>query len=198
MRLAALIVSAALVAIGSVGCGGGGGTPPAPVFSVSSTSWTDGGTIAVRYASTLYAGGGNVSPALEISNVPADAVYLSIVMDDETLPCLTGTGACRHWAVVNFPASKTSIAEAEDLTLVPGYTGFLGGNFRDLEGYEGPNPPGTHTYKLTVYAHKTQSVLSAFPTAGATPYPAITRADFVLERGSDIVASATWTGTFTP
>ena len=176
-----------VVALSSVlfACGGGGGGGTSTDFAVSSTSWTDGGTIDVKYSSTV--GAANTSPALALSNIPSTANYISVVMDDETAPCGTGVNACTHWSVINLPSTKASIGEGEDLS---GVATAFGQSYAGNNQYDGPNPPNAHTYKVTVYAHKTASTFATGDT--------ITRAGFVAAMGSDIVASDTWTGTYTP
>lgn len=181
-----------------VACGGGsssGTTAPVPApvpvpvaaMSVSSTSYTDGGVIPLKHAGTnRVPAGSNISPALTITNVPAGTTSFAIVMDDEVPPCGTGNSACVHWGVFNLPATKVAIAENENLGAISGVV--LGGNYNGTAGYEGPNPPSNHVYRLTVYA---------LSSGGAVAAPVTyTRSQFQAAFASRIVGSATYTGRF--
>ena len=194
-------------------CGGGGGGTSASTpcdgdanFCVYSTSVANGGVLPVKYAATYVANGQNISPALELKNIPATANYISIVLDDETAPCGTGLNACVHAGLFDLPKTKTSYAEDDALAGLTGYT--IGGVVDNTYGYVGPFPPiggGAHTYKLTVYAHKsswaTYGVLNSNQNQTASfGRPNVTRAEIEADQGStganDIVASKTITFTF--
>jgi Raf kinase inhibitor-like YbhB/YbcL family protein len=98
--------------------------------------------------------GGNLSPALNWSGVPAGAKSLAVTIYDPDAP--TGSGWW-HWVVFNIPASTTSLPKgAGDVNkkLMPkgaiqSRTDFGSG------GYGGPCPPPgdkPHNYQITVYA----------------------------------------------
>jgi phosphatidylethanolamine-binding protein (PEBP) family uncharacterized protein len=161
-------------------------------LTINSTSYANGGTIPLRIAA-VSVGGSNLTPQLNISDIPTGTKRFAIVMDDETAPCQTGLSACRHWGVFNLPVAKTAIAEGENLLLQNGvvygsnYTIGVGGAAGI--GYAGPAATSTHTYKLTVYA-LTDNV------TWVTAVPEYNRAKFELDFKDYIIGKATLTGTF--
>ena len=167
-------------------------TASASNLTINSTSYANGGTIPLRIAATTV-GGNNLSPQLNISDVPNGTKRFAIIMDDETAPCQTGISACRHWGVFNLPVAKTAIAEGENLLLQSGvvygsnYTIGVGGTAG--VGYAGPAATSQHTYKLTVYA-LTDNV------TWVTAVPEYSRARFELDFKAFIIGKATLTGTF--
>lgn len=167
-------------------------TASATNLTINSTSYTNGGVIPLRIAATAV-GGSNLTPQLNISDVPNGTKRFAIIMDDETAPCQTGISACRHWGVFNLPVAKTAIAEGENLLLQSGvvygsnYTIGVGGTAG--VGYAGPAATSQHTYKLTVYA-LTDNV------TWVTAVPEYSRAKFELDFKAFIIGKATLTGTF--
>lgn len=161
-------------------------------LTISSTSFGEGGTIPMRIAGRIV-GGNNISPQLNISDIPVGTKRFAIIMDDESAPCLTGLSACRHWAVLNLPLSKTAIAEGEDLLLQSGVvygTNYMAGTGGvDGVGYAGPVATSQHTYKLTVYA-LTDNV------TWVTAIPEYNRAKFELDFKAFIIGKATLTGVY--
>lgn len=83
---------------------------------------------------------GNVSPDLEIANVPANAKSIALSMIDED------DNGSVHWRVWNIPTDKTTIKSNQtwDAATVEGNNAFG-------EGYTGPFPPSTHRYKIIAY-----------------------------------------------
>lgn len=83
---------------------------------------------------------GNVSPDLELSNVPSNCNSIALLMIDED-----AVGSV-HWAVWNIPNSTTSIRRNQSwfMDTVVGDNSFG-------EGYIGPFPPTTHRYKTTAF-----------------------------------------------
>ena len=164
-------------------------TAAAGAFSVSSATYQNNQTIPASAVCTAN-GGGNTSPQLSLSNLPADTSKLAIVMDDETAVC--GTGACVHWAVFNLPSTKLNILAKENLgadTAVEYGKTYDGA----ATGYQGPCPPTPgliHTYKLTVYSlSSTAPVISA-----GTEH---SRASFEAAYNTSILGKATLAGTST-
>jgi Raf kinase inhibitor-like YbhB/YbcL family protein len=90
--------------------------------------------------------GSNVSPALQIANVPTDTVTLALVMDDPDAP----GGTWDHWVEFNIEP-RESIPEG-----IAGL-GTPGNNSWGTTGYGGPCPPsGTHRYFFHIYALDTE------------------------------------------
>lgn len=167
-------------------------TASATNLTINSTSYANGGIIPLKIAGTAV-GGSNLSPQLNISDVPTGTKRFAIIMDDETAPCQTGLSACRHWGVFNLPLAKTAIAEGENLLLqngvVYGSNYLIGPGGTAGIGYAGPVATTPHTYKLTVYA-LTDNV------TWVTAVPEYSRAKFELDFKDYIIGKATHVGTF--
>jgi len=87
--------------------------------------------------------GEDISPELNIENVPENAKSLALIMDDPDAPA----GTWVHWVVWNIPANTKVIPKGTSPKGVKGKT-----NFGRL-GYGGPCPPsGTHRYFFKLYA----------------------------------------------
>lgn len=87
--------------------------------------------------------GEDVSPELNIEDVPEGAESLALVMDDPDAP----GGTFDHWLVWNIPVGTRSIAQGEEPKGTQGRTGF------GRLGYGGPCPPGgVHRYFFKLYA----------------------------------------------
>ena len=87
--------------------------------------------------------GKNVNPPLQITDVPAGAKSLALIMDDPDSP----TGTWDHWIVFNIPPHVTQIPEDSEPEGVQGRT-----SFQEL-GYGGPCPgSGEHRYFFKLYA----------------------------------------------
>jgi Raf kinase inhibitor-like YbhB/YbcL family protein len=141
------VVVAALA--GSVSAGQ---TVAAP-FTVSSSTFTDGGMLTKKQAADdpmRMCGGENVSPALSWSNAPAKTKSFVIFMLDPD--GLLGQGVS-HWVGYNIPVNLSGLAEGE---ITKGSKNFVGGKgTRDNALYIGPCPPvgdAPHHYVFTVVA----------------------------------------------
>jgi Raf kinase inhibitor-like YbhB/YbcL family protein len=122
-------------------------------FTVTSSSFTDGGMLTVRNAAddpVRMCGGQNISPALAWANPPANTKSYVVFLDDPE--GLLGAGVS-HWVAYNIPASVTSFAEGE---MAKQSEKFVGGKgTRDNALYIGPCPPtgdAPHHYVFTVIA----------------------------------------------
>ncbi len=91
--------------------------------------------------------GSDISPPLEISDVPKGTASLALVMDDPDAP----GGTFDHWVVWNIPPGTGRIASGSEPQGVQGRTDF------GRMGYGGPCPPsGTHRYVFKLYALDTK------------------------------------------
>ena len=103
--------------------------------------------------------GGNVSPALQWRNAPANTKSFAVTMYDPDAP--TGSGWW-HWNVFNIPAEATGLTKGASSKIntlpkgsIQGRTDF------GKPGYGGPCPPegdSPHNYRITVYALKTEKI----------------------------------------
>src|SRR5215471_4631461 len=132
---------------GGQGRGGGGGRG-GPGFTLTSTSWQDGGEIPVKYAGA----GQSISPPLTWTNVPMGTVEFVLIMNDPepVTPRGSATGDILHWLVAKIPATTTSLPEGAG-----GAQGQLPAGAKQIQMYRGPGagaagPP--HHYTLTLYA----------------------------------------------
>jgi Raf kinase inhibitor-like YbhB/YbcL family protein len=85
--------------------------------------------------------GENISPGLNINNIPHNTKTLALIVDDPDAP----HGTFDHWLMWNIPVSE----KIEENTA----PGEQGKNGRGENKYMGPCPPsGTHHYHFTLYA----------------------------------------------
>ncbi|GEL21442.1 hypothetical protein PSU4_03960 [Pseudonocardia sulfidoxydans NBRC 16205] len=126
--------------------------PQVPSFDVTSTDVTDGEPLAMPQVSGIFgAGGEDRSPQLSWSGAPDATQSYVVTCLDPDAP--TGSGFW-HWAVVDIPASVTSLdAGAGDGALPEG--AFTLANDAGLKNYLGAAPPaghGPHRYIFVVHA----------------------------------------------
>ncbi|MGN6452446.1 MAG: YbhB/YbcL family Raf kinase inhibitor-like protein [Steroidobacteraceae bacterium] len=125
-------------------------------FSLTSTDFTEGGTLAnTQVYNEFGCKGTNTSPALAWSGAPADTQSFALLVHDPDAP--TGSGWW-HWVLYNIPASTASLpAGAGDPKkgLMP-KGAVQGRNDYGATGYGGPCPPPgkPHHYNFTLYALK--------------------------------------------
>jgi len=89
--------------------------------------------------------GDDISPPLTISEIPAGAKTIALIVDDPDAPAKTWV----HWVIFNIPvlSNEMKIEEGKKPQGTAGIT-----DFQNLE-YGGPAPPsGTHHYFFKVYA----------------------------------------------
>jgi hypothetical protein len=147
--------------------------------------------------------GGNVSPALVWSNVPAGTKSLVLQIHDPDAP--TGAGFW-HWTVYNIPPTTTALPQGagnSPSTLpVPawgGATDFLDTGATGVNGnYGGPCPPvgdKPHRYNFTLYALAVDDVQQAggIPKTGTASL-----FSFVLNKGlgANLLGKASFTATY--
>lgn len=114
-------------------------TAPSSI-TVTSTAFSDGGTIPGKYTCT----GEDVSPPLAWTGVPPSTGALALVVDDPDAP----RGTFTHWVLLDLAPDVSSIAEGQP---PPGAT--QANNSAGKASYFGPCPPsGTHHYRFTLYA----------------------------------------------
>jgi len=129
-------------------------------MQLSSTSIVDG---KIRQEHACRSNGGkDVSVQLSVKDIPSEAKYLTIVMDDpDAVPVAGKTWV--HWNLFNVPVSG-------DLNIRAGVPpeGDKGRATGGSKGYEGMCPPnGIHTYRFAVFATKEKIEVGGFigPTA---------------------------------
>ncbi len=163
------------------------------VFSLSSTSFADGGDIPIRYANYIFPSfllnNGeeylNVSPQLSWENAPEGTTSFFIIMqkkDDYNMFKYS------NWYVYNIPASKTSLAENDPSI------------YKNSGPYRGPWTigRGINTFQITIYALNLPENYFYSDVDNHLTCPPTIREE--IERGMlsrHILASASITGTFT-
>jgi Raf kinase inhibitor-like YbhB/YbcL family protein len=114
------------------------------VLKITSPAFSTNGFIPARYTCD----GGNINPPLEISNVPAEAKSLALIVDDPDAPA----GNWVHWVVWGIDPAAREIAEDS----VP-RNAVQGKNDWKRNSYGGPCPPsGVHRYFFKLYALDTR------------------------------------------
>ena len=139
--------------------GGAPATPPPPPFTLSSTSFQDGGVIPDKYTQ---ASPNPVSPELEWVNVPAGTVSYVLLMHDPDNAPQKHLMDTLHWMMFNIPASVTKLPEGvpAEATLPDGSVQLKTRNV----GFMGPGARGIyHHYTLELFALDTK--LSLGPDA---------------------------------
>jgi Raf kinase inhibitor-like YbhB/YbcL family protein len=111
-------------------------------IDLTSTAFEDGGTIPEKHTRL----GGNVSPPLAWSGVPADAAELVLLVQDPDAP----SGTFTHWILAGLDPDLDGLDEGE----VPDGA-VEGSNDFGEDGYDGPQPPvgdPPHRYVFTLIA----------------------------------------------
>ncbi len=108
-------------------------------MQLTSSAFSDNGAIPSKYTCD----GEDMNPPLIISNAPAAARSLVLIMDDPDAPA----GVWDHWVVFNIPPETNEIKEGREPDGVHGK-----GTSGNLE-YHGPCPPDReHRYFFKLYA----------------------------------------------
>lgn len=160
-------------------------------FKLASDDIQPGGTIAAEQVFNGFGcTGGNVSPALKWSGVPAGTRSFALLVHDPDAP--TGGAGWWHWVVVNLPADATALpkgAGKADGSALPAGAQQIRTDFGG-PGWGGPCPPvgdKPHRYHFTLHALKVDK-LDLPPDAGAS------LAGFMVNANS--IGKATLTGKY--
>lgn len=137
-------------------------TPPPPPFTLTSTSFQDGGVIPDKYTQAVPA---PVSPALSWVNTPAGTASFALIMHDPDTAPRKSTTDILHWMAFNIPAAATSLPEgvATNASLPDGTV--QPNNFGGKPGFMGPGARGIyHHYTIELYALDNKLTLGADAT----------------------------------
>jgi len=124
-------------------------------FQLTSPAFENNELIPKRYTCD----GENISPPLEISNVPEQAKTLALIVTDPDIPDEVrermGIEIFDHWVVFNIPADK--VRNGSGGINPDAAWGTLGVNSAGEHGYTGPCPPAEyqpteHRYIFSLYA----------------------------------------------
>ncbi|MFZ0564961.1 MAG: YbhB/YbcL family Raf kinase inhibitor-like protein, partial [Chlamydiales bacterium] len=125
-------------------------------MQLKSPVFEKGSTIPRKYTCQ----GIDVSPPLEIADVPAEAKSLALIMDDPDVPeSVRKDGMWVHWVVYNIEPSIKGIEEGTQSL------GTFGKNTGNQNRYMGPCPPDReHRYFFKLYALDTSLSLGSGAT----------------------------------
>lgn len=159
-----------------------GAMAPAMAMELKSPDIAEGATIAKEQVYTR-CGGGNISPALSWSGVPAGAKSIAVTMIDVSVK----PNGWSHWQVMDLPHGTTSLAKG--VSTLPAGASQPVTDFGDPK-YGGPCPPvgsGPHSYQFTVWALR-----------GAAPSfrEGASAADISAALSKESIAKATLTGIY--
>ncbi len=146
---------------------------PVVSMTVSSSAFTDGGTIPAQYACGDNGMSSGLSLPLTISNIPSDVSSLTIIMEDLDY-LIDGIRPAVHWALVDIPV--TSDFFTLEAGVIPDGAGSVLNDF-DTYDYFGPCPPAedaSHRYQIIVFALQdavtvSDSVLGSSDVAAQSP-----------------------------
>jgi Raf kinase inhibitor-like YbhB/YbcL family protein len=117
-------------------------------MKITSSAFQEGGNIPSKFSCD----GANISPPLQIADVPSGAKSLALIVDDPDAP----SGLFTHWMVWNIAPQTSTINEGSTPE------GLQGTNDFGKSGYGGPCPPsGTHRYYFKVFALDSELNLAA-------------------------------------
>jgi Raf kinase inhibitor-like YbhB/YbcL family protein len=141
--------------------------PTVALFALSSNLIADGQRMSPAQRSGIFgAGGEDTSPDLQWSGFPDQTQSFMITMYDPDAPTPSGFW---HWAVINVPASVTSLAagagESDDA--LPAGAAHLA-NDAGLHRYLGAAPPPGEPHRYFVVVSAMDTAETEFP-ATATP-----------------------------
>jgi Raf kinase inhibitor-like YbhB/YbcL family protein len=200
MQYKSIFVSCVL---GAVAVTASVGSAASQEFTLSSPDLASGSFDNMYVLNGFGCTGGNVSPALEWSNVPEGTKSLSLQVHDPDAP--TGAGFW-HWAVYNIPPTATGLPQGAGNAPASlpemafgGNTDFMDTGATDVNGnYGGPCPPegdAPHHYVFTLYALAVDDVQAAggIPKTGSASLYS-----FVLNKGVGpaLLGKASFTATY--
>ncbi|HUL72791.1 MAG TPA: YbhB/YbcL family Raf kinase inhibitor-like protein [Vicinamibacterales bacterium] len=171
--------------------GRGGGRGAIAVMTLTTTAWTDGAAIPLKYSQA----GEEVSPPLAWTNAPDNAVSFVLIVHDPDAGIASQTNGADdvlHWMVWNIPATTKSLPEA-----VPQGPQLPDGTRQISQTgpyYRGPAAPATgpaHHYLFEIFA--LDATLDVEPVGKS---PAETRAAVVAAMAGHVRGRAALVGTF--
>lgn len=143
------------------------------LMEISSPAFENNQNIPTKYTCDAE----DVSPPLNISDIPEGTKSLALIVDDPDAPAKVWV----HWTAWNMPATTTSLNESVPPPGTEGTTDF------GKTGWGGPCPPsGTHRYFFKLYALDTKLDLA----------PTSTKEDLVKAMEGHILAEAELIGLY--
>jgi Raf kinase inhibitor-like YbhB/YbcL family protein len=131
----AIIAGAFAIALAAMASFAAGGAK----MKITSSAFQDGANIPSKFTCD----GADISPPLQIADIPSQAKSLALIVDDPDAP----SGLFTHWMVWNIPSQTGAVGEGSAPKGVQGTNDF------GKSGYGGPCPPsGTHRYYFKIFA----------------------------------------------
>ncbi len=122
---------------------------PIQVLSLTTTAWSDGGTIPAKYTQA----GAQVSPPLAWSNVPEGVQSFVLIARDTDAAIGNGSDDVLHWMLWNIPGSARSLAEAVSQgNQLPDGTRQISASGPYYRGPGAPAAGPAHHYVFELYA----------------------------------------------
>ena len=173
---------------GGPGGPGGQGRRGMTVMTLTSTAWTDGATIPIKYSQA----GLETSPAFAWSDVPDGTTSFVLMMRDLDAASGSGTEEILHWMLWNIPGASRALPEGlPQATQLPDGTRQISatGPYYRGPGAAAAGPP--HHYVFELYALDT---MVDVPAVGQSP--ALTRAAVLAAMSGHVRAKAVYVGLF--
>lgn len=158
--------------------GGGGGLVQ---MLVESNAFQDGGIVPPKHSMA----GGNVQPDFKLSNVPANAQSIAIIMHDLDVAFGPASEDVLHWVVWNIPATAP-VTQIEEGKLPTGSV--VGKGIRNNE-YMGMGAPAGVRYHHYVFEFYALSEKLDLPTTASRP-------ELLEAIKGKVVAKAAYVGRF--
>jgi len=128
------------------------------MFTLTCSSYADGGAIPLRFAHRSVPGGGNVSPGFSWEDPPPGTKSFALSIVDPHPVANNWV----HWFVTDIPFQERGIREGASRSgNLPAHAKELLNSYNE-PGYGGPAPPkgsGPHPYIATLYALDVSSLL---------------------------------------
>jgi Raf kinase inhibitor-like YbhB/YbcL family protein len=168
--------------------GGGRGRGAVQVMTLTTSAWTDGGQIAIKYTQA----GEEVSPPLTWSNVPEGVVSLVLIAHDLDGAVGNGTDDLLHWLLWNIPGNATSLPEhVPTAPQLPDGTRQISATGPNYRGPGAAAAGPAHHYVFELFA---LDVMLDIPAVGAAPPQ--TRAAVLAAMGGHVRGKAACVGLF--
>lgn len=191
VALAFVMVASLLRAQNPAGRGGGrgGGRGRAiQVMTLSTTAWTDGGTIPTKYAQP----GHELSPPLAWTGAPDSTVSFVLIVHDPNAAAGNGLDDVLHWLVWNIPGSSRALSEGvpQGPELPDGMRQIsVTGPYYRAPAAPASGPPHHFVYELFAL----DTILTVAPAAAP---PAATRAAVTTAMAGHVRAKAVLVGLY--
>ena len=168
--------------------GGGRGRGAIPVMTLTTSAWTDGGHIPVKYTQA----GEEVSPPLTWSHVPDGVGSFVLMAHDLDAAVGNGTDDLLHWLLWNIPGNATSLPEhVPTAPQLPDGTRQISATGPSYRGPGAAAAGPAHHYVFELFA---LDVMLDLPAVGASPPQ--TRAAVLAAMGGHVRGKAVCVGLF--